>query len=348
MNRTLKIDATVLAHEAAWMAKLRTGGAFNQVTEAVQVAAVLGALQLRRTDFEQCRETVIPAEGVGQDVVTVNAAKLAALLKGAIGTALVDVSDSGLSIEHAGRTVRIKATDDEFPAWPSFTPTDEAALLGAQQIARVLTSVGTDDTLPALTAVAFEGGAMVTTDRYRLTRITYADSGFTTLVPGMALRAFASGNELVRVEPGKHENTDQALVRLSSGGRSIVIPTPDCTFPQWRSLIPTNPPLSLMLRRNDLIAAAGGENVVITVENKRMVVCSVDKDGDVEIEQSVSMTMLEGTDSPFTVKLRTKYLTECLRGITCSAVRFRATAPTKPVMLTDVGGSDLHLIMPIK
>jgi DNA polymerase III sliding clamp (beta) subunit (PCNA family) len=348
----LTIDVAILAAEAAWLARLKPGPGFNTVTSAVQVSTLVGGLQLRRTDFDQHRETVIPAAGGGQATVIVEANKLASLLKGAVGNAVIDIDDSGLSIGEATRTVRLKSLEDEFPAWPSFTPTGEGAVVGAKQLARVLTSIGTDDTMPMLTVVAFDGGSMITTDRFRMTRVHYADAGFTTLVPGVVTRAFAGGNEVVTVEPGTG-GTDQALVRLSCGGRSIVVGVPDVSFPNWRHLIPADPPLSVMLRRDDLRAAAAGDNVVITVNGTpTMKVCSTDDAGDVEIEQSVPVSMLgptmDGAVLPFTVKLRTKYLTECLRSITCGAVRFQATAADKPVMVTDVGGAELHLIMPIR
>ena len=347
----LTIDVAILAAEAAWLARLKPGPGFNTVTSAVQVSTLVGGLQLRRTDFDQHRETVIPAAGGGQATVIVEANKLASLLKGAVGNAVIDIDDSGLSIGEATRTVRLKSLGGELPAWPSFTPTGEGAVVGAKQLARVLTSIGTDDTLPMLTVVAFDGGSMVTTDRFRMTRVHYAAAGFTTLVPGAVAHAFASGNEVVTVEPGTG-SADEALVRLSCGGRSVIVGVPDVSFPNWRHLIPADPPISVMVRRDDLRDAAGGVNVVITVSDTAIVVCSTDADGDVEVEQVVPMLgpIMVGDDAvlPFTVKLRTKYLAECLRSITCGAVRFQATAADKPVMVTDVGGAELHLIMPIR
>lgn len=351
MTRSLKVAADTLADELGWMAKLRAGSGFNPVTGCVQITAVVGALQLRRTDFEQFRETVIPVEGAGQSAVTVDTAKLAALLKGASGPATVDVGDTGLSVGLAGRTVRLRATgNDEFPPWPGFEPTATPAVLGAPQLARALASVGLDEALPALTGVAFDGGAMVTTDRFRLTRIVYAKSGFTALVPGTAVRAFASGTDVVTVEPGKRRDTGEPLVRLSSGGRSVVAPMLDCEFPKWRPLIPDEDALSLsvLLRRDDLLAAAQGEQVTLTVDDDdTMLVCATSSDGDVEVTEQIAVSVIRA-DGPFTVKVSTRLLTGCLRAVGCGAVRLQASAPDKPVMLTDAGESDTHLIMPTR
>jgi DNA polymerase-3 subunit beta len=342
MNRSLKVSADMLAAEAAWMAKLPSG--YDPLGKVVQVSAVLGALQLRRTDFDQYRESVIPAEGAGQFDVAVDATKLAEVLKGMRGMAVVDVEDKKLTVSVGGTTAALRAEDDvEFPAWPMFTPTDAPAVLRPAQVARVLVSVGTDDTLPALTSVAFDYGAMVTTDRFRLTRIVYADSGFSTLVPGATLRAFARGKDMLTVEPG------DTLVRLCSGGRSVIVTKPDTEFPKWRQLIPTDAPVSVLLRRDDLLAAVGGEQVTLTVyEDGTILVTSADDDGDLEVTREISGQLIRGDGLPFTVRLRSKYLTECLRNVGCGAVRMEASSPTKPLLFQDVGKSDLHLIMPIR
>jgi DNA polymerase III sliding clamp (beta) subunit (PCNA family) len=190
----------------------------------------------------------------------------------------------------------------------------------------------------------------VATDRYRLTRIIYDESGFCALVPGAVLQPFAGGTDAVTLALGKDVGNDQPLILASSDGRSVVAPIPDVQFPKWRQLIPESWDASILLRRDDLIAAAQqGDNVVITMKDvDTMQVTATDNDGDVEITQTLTVTTMEAPTSPLSVTLKSKYLIEGLRAISSGAVRFKANDPVKPVALEDVGGTDLHLIMPIK
>jgi DNA polymerase-3 subunit beta len=347
----LTVSAEELAAEAAWMARLKPGNGFNTVTQSVEVTTLLGAIRLRRTDFDQFRETVISAEGAGQDVITVDATKLAALLKKAFGSAEISIDGSHLQITLANRVVRLRSTKhDVFPDWPRFKPTEEPSMVSGRQLARLLTSIGTDVDLPMLTVVSVEGGEMVATDRYRMTRIVYDESGFNALVPGAVLQPFAGSTDAITLVPGKDAGTDQPLVLASSGGRSVVAPIPDVQFPKWRQLIPETWDANVLLRRDDLIAAAQqGDNVVLTMkDNDMMQVTATDDNEDAEITQVLAVTTMEAPRSPLSVKLKSKYLIEGLRALGSGAVRLKANDPVKPIALEDVGSTDLHLIMPIK
>lgn len=334
------------------MAKLPSGSGINPAVSAVQISSVLGALQLRRTDFEQFRESVISANGLGQDTILVDANNLAVQLRKAAKHAIVDIDDEWLSVELADRTVRLRGAGVEFPAWPEFTPNAEpAAIVTASQVSRVLASVGTDESIPALTAVAFEDGAMIATDRFRLARIAYAKSGFEAMVPGPVLRAFTDSMSLISVEPGTAGPLGKA-VRVSSGGRSIITPMPDVQFPQWRKLVPDQVPISVLVRRDDLVAAASRADVItLTVkDNNTLLARGTSNDGDVEVTQAIAATVLDNDVDllPFEASFNAKYMAACLRACGAGAVKFGATEPTKPVVFEDVGKNDLHLLMPIR
>ena len=360
MDRSLNLNASDLTTEAGWIAKMKT--APGSYADAVEVTTLLGALQLRRADAGQFRESLVVAQGAGQETISVDAAKFATLLKetyqarkGSGEYAELGVADERLAMERAGRTVLLRASATDPTPWPNFTPTADPAILGVGQVTAALVAVGSDPTLPMLTAVAFDDGSMVATDRFRMTRIRYDDSGFTTLVPGEALRAIVTpGVEIIRVQPGTSRDDkgrDTDMVRLTSASRSIIAPVPDVTFPNWRQLIPDTAAVSVMLRRDDLLAAIGGENVTLTVAvteaGGALRLCS--SDDDVEIEQSIRVDMLAGGgELPFTVKLRTKYLLEYLRSSASGVVRLDATTPLKPVVFMDPTENYVHLIMPIR
>lgn len=361
MTKTLKVDAHHLAEAVAWIAKFKGRSYGNSVLSSVQVSAVLGAVRLRHTDYEMFHECLVPAEGGDQVSVLVDPGKLAALFKGRqYGVALVEVTDTELAIELGGRTVKLRGTAaEEFPAWPVFTPTDKRANIAAPKLARALTSVGVDDKLPMLTGVRFEDGMMVSTDSFRLSRIRYADSGFTTLVPAAAIRAFARGTDVIGVEVGRlvadANAVDGGMVRLSLGGRSILARVLDADFPAWRQHIPTEEwmPLIALIRRDQLLAAIGSEGfatLTFPENGDTITVACSDEAGDVVVEQHIDARMLRSDATlPYTIRLNSKRLAGCLKGIAAGALRFMCQAnPTKSVMMVGLGDADLHMLMPIR
>lgn len=351
MNRSLTVSTEMLAAEAAWIARLKPpSGAFNPSPVAVEVTTLLGAVQLRRTDFEQYREAVVPAEGAGQATITVNAAKLAAQLKKATGPAVIDIADGWLEIAMPSHTVRLRDAKVELPDWPQFKGAGEPAVVGARQLSRVLTSVGVEVDLPMLTVVSFDKGQMVATDRYRLTRIVYGKSGFSALVPGAVLQAFADDDNVVTVELGSLvDGPKTSMVQVSSGGRSIIAPTSDQTFPKWRQLIPDEWAVTVMAPREQLLAAIQAESVAFAINDDGTLRIRSSDGEDVEIVRDLSVAMLHGSQSDFAVKLRTKYLAEALRAVPGGQVRMSVNGPEKPVLVQGVSDEgDVHLVMPIR
>lgn len=347
----LTVNAQALADEVAWMARLKPGSGFNTLTNTIQVTTLLGAIQLRRTDFDQFRESVVPATGGGQASITVDANKLRDQLRRATGAAIITIDDGWLSIGMKDETIRLGDRKAEYPGWPQFAATADPAIVGAGQLTRALTSVGHDDTLPVLTAVAFDGGAMVSTDRFRLSRVVYDKKGFNAMVPGGALAAFASGNTVVTVEPGTLADGKTPMVRVHGGGREIITHPVDAQFPKWRALIPDETAVNVMVRREELLAAVQSEKVTLTIDaDASMRVVSSDGE-DLEIIREVAVTVLGGeAELPFTVQFNAKLMTECLRNVTGGMIQLGANTAAKPVLLRDVGedDADLHLLMPIR
>jgi DNA polymerase III sliding clamp (beta) subunit (PCNA family) len=358
MSKTLTVNAAALAAEATWIAKAAPKSGLP-ICAAVQVGVDDGALSLRRTNYDLFAHTGLDGAGGAAAALLVDAAQLAAALKGAVGDAKIDVADDRLRLAIGGRILSLTAmaTTTEFPAWPEFAATSgPVAILRAPQLARALTSVSDDDTLPALGVVRFENGVMVSTDRFRLTRIRYDDTGFTAHIPAGVLRPFASGDGLVRVEHGTGDDTGDAkpprMVRLSDWGygRIITAPVADTDFPKWQQLIPGDDTVtvSILIRRRDLLNAVDGDNVTLTIGPASILVASSgNRDGDLQVEQSIEvLRVARGDGLPLTVRLNTTRLRECLKGISSGAVQLMASTPDKPVLLCF--SDDLHLLMPIR
>jgi hypothetical protein len=348
MSRSIKVESAALANELAWLTRARS-------TQPVQIDILLGALRLRHTDYELFRESMLPGGGGGQASVLVDPVRLRELLKGTYGFALVDITDTGLSVAVDGRTIKLRGDGPagDAPPWPVFASGDSgAAAVTARQLERALTSVSGDPTLPALGAVQFGAGFMVSTDRFRLSRIAYTTRGnrpIAAMVPADALSAFTHAAALVIIDQGTAGNMD--VMRVSSDNRSIIARMMVDEFPKWQQLIPDDDNLSLiaLIRRDELLGALNGEDVTLTVGQDSILVTSADRNGDVEVEQQIGiLKLLRGDDLPFTIRMSRENLRGCLKSVSTGALQFKASAPNKPVVLQGVGDADLHLIMPIR
>lgn len=349
--KTVTVNADDLVREVKWMTRLKPCSAPG--SNIMQVRILLGALQLRRTDLDQYRESLIKGNGADQSCIEVDTELVMDVMKlHRQGQALVGIDDDRLVIQVSGQVIRIKGvTSQKFPEWPVFERDKErAATVGARKLARAMTSVGQDDILPILANVSFASGAMYTTDRFRMTRVVYDTDGFTALVPSVALKAFSSGDGMAIITTGNGSvagQTDIPMVRASSGGRSVVVRIPDGDFPNVERLIPESPTTKVMFHRELLLSAASGHRTVIKVDGTTMTVSGSNQDGDVEIEKSITITPIAESE-PFTVSLLTRYLTECLKAMNSGLVLFEATEPDKPLAFSDVDQATMHLVMPIR
>lgn len=343
MSKELMIDAEEFTREVNWLSKMPTA---EPTSAVIQVTAVVGAVMVRRVSDEQYRESAVQAVGGDQASITVAASKLLDALKALSGTLVIIIGDDGLSLESSERKVTLRSAESavEFPAWPQFTGNGYEVLL-PDSLTQVLTSVGSDDNIPALKNIAFDGGTMVSTDRHRLTRVVYDKSGFTGHVPAAALRAFAKADTAVFVEAGVVDG--QPWIQLRSNSRYCTSPMPDVSFPNWRRLIPENELVKVVFDRDQLLKAVAGDQVSITVDDDSIIVVS--ESDDVRTEQKVALnrTISNKSGGPVTVTISSKYVKDSLRGLGTKLTMLGITDPTSPVVFSDFINT-LHLVMPIK
>jgi DNA polymerase III sliding clamp (beta) subunit (PCNA family) len=374
MNNTLTVDGRELTQELAWISRAMRAKQYIPALSAVHVSAVVGALQLRRSDYELWAETSVYADGGGQASILVDLAKLSSVLKGERGDVDISINatdpdkkgnpTASLTVTAGGRTVKLRSAANlqDYPDWPVFVSDDTgAAILSTTEITRALTSVSEDGTRPSLTGVSFQNKVMVSTDKFRLTRVTYAHCGkpMIALVPAGALRSFSRGDELVTVDRGNlagitQEGVEGSMVHISAGQRSIIARVLDGDFPKWEQLIPTSEDaqVRVVIRRDELLAAIGADDHQITLtitDDGALQVVDRDRDGDTEVAQQLRVHSIQCADGlPFTVRFSAKNLRGCLRSVGTGVVHFEATTSHKPVIVRALGDAELHLIMPIK
>ena len=337
------IDAEELANEVAWLNRMPT---IEPVSAVVQIVAVVGAAIVRRVSDDQFRESIISADGGDQISITVAASKLLDALKVLDGSLTITIDDDNLTLESSGRKVTIRSASEavDFPSWPQFDGQGFGILM-PEDVSRVLTSVGTDDNLPALKTIAFNNGMMVSTDRHRLTRVVYGESGFTGQVSSSTLKAFSKTDTAMFVEPGTVNGNP--WVQLRSNGRSCTSPMPDVSFPDWRKLVPEDEPLKVVFDRTELLKAITGTETTLTISGDSILVVGESDDMQVEQKVPVYKTVNNEFDEPVSVSIASKYIIDSLKALNSKMVMLGITSPTKPVVFSDFNNS-LHLVMPIK
>lgn len=345
MSKQLKTVADQLAKEVAWLNKMP---AIEPVSAVIQITAVIGAVIVRRVSDDQYRESIVPAIGGDQISITVAASKLLDALKSLEGSLTITINDDDLTLESSERkvTIRSAANAVDFPKWPQFSGQGFGVLM-PDNLSQVLTSVGTDDNLPALKNVAFDNGTMVSTDRHRLTRVIYDKSGFTGRVNSASLKAFAKAGTAVLVEAGTVSG--KPWVQLRSSGRSCTSPMADADFPNWRKLIPEDQPLRVAFDREQLLKAISGTETSLTIDSDVITVVGESGDSGITTEQKVGIyrTLQNEFDEPVSVSISTKFLADCLRGLGSKMAILGITSPTSPVVISDLTDA-LHLVMPVK
>lgn len=344
LPRELKVDSDKLATEVAWLAKMPTT---EPVTAVIEVTSLLSAVMVRRTCFERYQESIVPAVGIAQASILVDAAKLAAALKTVSGQVVITIEDGQLRIKDAQRTVRLKTADEAvaFPPWPAFQGQGRTVVT-TSEMRQALTSVGSNTEFPQLMTVQFDDGKMVTTDRFRLSAITYSQTGFVGTVPAAVLRQFSKNESAVFVEAGTVPGDSDDWVELRSGMRTVTAPLPQVEFPKWRALVPADPLIKVLVPRTALIEAISGEEVNLSVDGEVLTVLSGSE--GIESEQQIKLfqTLRNDTEEPMAVSMRSKYAKDALHALSGGLVVFEATGPRKAVTFRDISEKDLHLVMP--
>jgi DNA polymerase III sliding clamp (beta) subunit (PCNA family) len=368
MNDTIKIDAAALAAHVAWIAKGKQRPAVP-ILGTAQVRITAAGLSLRYTDYDLFRDVVVPCDDGfdSERAVQISPVLLAGLLKGCKGDAAVTVSDDRVTVAVGSRILTAPAAGDvaEFPEWPAFQAQAEPATLDVAALKRGMTSVGTDDTLPMLTHVYFHEGAMVTTDRFRLSVIRYAADGFTALVPSSVLKPFTVGVKgEVTVEHGKlaampKPDTHDMRVRVSSGGRSIIARVGAHEFPKYQQLVDSAAEKAALfgeLGKAELLAAIGNfaknDSVQLEIRNDGTMLVQMrnGRAGEVMSEDTIGISISSaqnGTVWPFVARFEAGQLASILKAIQAPALTFNAQDATHPWMAKG-SDADYHLVMPVR
>lgn len=364
------------ADAAAWA--LRTVG--TRVTlpalSGVRLEVSGDRLGLRSTDLEVASELSIPVQAERDGVALVPGRLLGDVVRSLPNAALSAEGDSERLRLQCGRArfdLRLMPADD-FPAAPVIADDAAAAVMKAEEFARMVTQVvraaSTDDARPVLTGVQLEATAgsltAAATDSYRLARrIVPWEQGaeMTVLVPRRALDEARRSAEQLGSEVRLVLEPNQATFEF--GDRRLVTRLIEGRFPDFRQLVPEGHERRLEADRAELIEVVRRVSVVgegsgsATPVNLHLHLDSIDVSaGSGEVGQADES--LPGTLSgeELQIAFNPRYLTDGLEVAGGERVVLEFRDELKPAVIRpgeppatddrDTASDFLYLLMPVR
>jgi DNA polymerase-3 subunit beta len=378
-----RVERDALAEAVAWAARSLASRPTLPVLAGLLLQVNGDQLSVSGFDLEASTEVdlEVTAGEAGQALVS---GRLLADISRSLPPHPVDVTLDGSRLSIACGSARFTLPGmpvDDYPKLPSM-PTTAGTVDGAQfaeAVSQVAVAAGRDDTLPMLTGVRLEiDGDRLTlaaTDRYRLavrelawTPADPAAAAAQVLIPARSLndaaKSLAHSETLTIALSGGGSGTGEGIIGFSgsANGRASRATTRllDATFPQYRSLLPSE------------WASSAEVPVTPLVEAVRRVALVADRNAPVRLEfadASVSLTaggddegraeeQLEvGYDGDaIATAFNPQFLLDGLGQLGSPTARMLFTSATKPVVLRpfasgdgDSGGDDYtYLIMPVR
>ena len=345
---------------------------------AVRLRSADDHLLLRATDGSFHLSYRLKLSAPGDLDVALNLAQLKKALGAFDKDDLLELApiDGGIEISRAKRKLTLRAVKtDGVPDWPQTKNrrsagrvADPAAL--ADCFARALVCAGRDDARPILNSafVDFEARAVITTDSYRLARVSMPELSFPArakaptealLISYGAAKAIAKdlGRRKDEISLSLYGDSKEAIGGLvvEQGPVTIVCPLKQGQFPEWREILNVKSAASLEFDVEELAdalkavaavatSAAGDTEPVALVLGDEVAVDFRARD-DAELHEVLGGA--EFTGATMKIAFAPPLLAESLK-IFAGQERLRAAlrTPTAPMRLD--GGGASALVMPIR
>jgi DNA polymerase III sliding clamp (beta) subunit (PCNA family) len=306
----------------------------------------------------------------GPGTVIIQASLLAAVAKTTGKVAITASSDDQVRFTSvAGTTLLRHSPDAEWPATPD-VPTDTAWPVDPAHVRAVLPAASTEDARPILEAVAFQLGAIVATDSYRLHYIDgdlpdYPD----LLIPGHALRWVAKETEPVSISATTEV---RPVVRISGGAQTWTVKTTDggwhkqadtgervqdrAEYVNWRKLPEMHPATShLIIDRAEILRAirhcmsistpSSWTPIPVIMAMSATSVQFTRNVPDVCALETSAVAKLDGQE--MTIAFGGRYLRDCIAAGSGDTVTIGFSDPITAALVTD-NGPCVRLLMPVR
>lgn len=331
------------------------GGALP-VLRGVHFEARDGAVWLTASDLDLTIQTHIPAQVEREGAFVLAHSLIAGQTKSAGTCRFEDIGDDEVAYQSTLKGRLRTLPVDEFPRRPELY-TGDGQLLDLATIKRILPSVSSDESLPVISGVFFDGDRAASTDRYRLHVGTTPGAGYPKiLVPGRALKHVAKfGKPTVMVVAGDERTVQFVSERVVFTSRLI-----EGEFPPYEKLIPDGYPHQVTLPKAKVVEAIDHLKPLITdsitpvrleLVGARATLQVVSRDHGTA---SVDLDLAEAASGEMAIGLNPAFLRDCLTaGSGADDVVVEYLDPMKPIVIRDTdelypGPGVLRLLMPVR
>lgn len=256
---------------------------------------------------------------------------------------------------------------DEFPELPNLNEADRDdtelssnALL--QGLAATLFATSDDETKRILTGIHLtvnDAIEFAATDGHRLSVLNYElpksdRTEFELTIPAKSLREI---EKLCKTHEGEIAiSFDRANMIFSTAQKTVISRLLDCTYPNYRQLIPNRFERQITLERKLFVAAleriavlADQKNNIVKLEidnTAQFIAVSVEAP-DVAAGREEIPTQVSGDD--LAIAFNIKYLIEGLKSFDSSEVQLQLNAATSPAVIVPIGAAkQTYLLMPVQ
>ncbi len=336
------------------------------VLEGICLQTKQNAVTLTGYDLELGIRTTLNAECDGELSCVLNARLFSEMTKRLPGTQVHCSIDENLCVvlnsENTEYQLSAMSAED-FPELPVVESNARTAIPQHMLKSMLLESgfaASVKEDQPILTGELFESNEdafyLVSMDRYRLALRQEHLPGlapFRFVVPKKAL------NELIGV---LKDDPDQNCEFFNNGkhivfavnGFELFARLLEGNFHNFRTSIPTESKINVILQKRELMACAERCSLLINEKNKAPMRC-VFADGSLEISCKTGIGQINDripadiSGENITIGFSNKYLLEALRACQCDKIRFQMNASNKVIKITPVENeSFIYLIMPIQ
>jgi len=245
----------------------------------------------------------------------------------------------------------------EYPISPSFVEGEEIKINGKllkEALQFVDYSVEVKETIrPAMTGVFFERGEsdrmnLVSTDSRKLARITtekLLENDIAFIIPKKA------SDILINILPTEEVtlNYSNSYLQIAFNNTTFVTRLISQKFPNYRSVLPTENQIVVMLDRKELLETVKNlkklttsAKVLFSFEKGGVIISVINNDAD---RQEVKLDC-EGNEE-IEISFNSGYLIDILSSIKESKVKFEMSTPTKAVLINS-NDYTLNLVMPVR
>lgn len=341
----------------------------------VTIDASAGVLHITSTDHEITLTSRVPATVRAGGSVTVDAAALAAVLKGKGSVILSDAREGFLRVENGVSTDL--PTQDAY-VLPTGEWDDQSHRVELATVGQVAAAASGDDARPILAGVYFDGAHIVATDSYRLHLAEIAGRTFPrVLVPARAFGFLpksgtayltagktsrpgvpyavvdADGNRAVRPV-----TISEGHVMVKCDAATVIVRTVDGEFPNYRQLIPAGPPHAVSFERETFLKVLAGVGATLArtarpvrlrIDGSELVVFAHGEDGS---EASSGRVPCKGDDLAMfpAVAFNPGFLADAVSTLTGEYATLQLTDSLKPALLRETGAGveSVRLVMPVR